>query len=133
MLKRALLVGVICVMALTFIGMSPSAVKAWGPYRAMGKVETPNGQAVVGIPVRLYEGMYPDYTYRGTVYTGSNGYWEAYFPYCGMFITASIGPPEKHGTQQASNLIICSWFETTVFATIVLDCGGPHEPPCPQM
>lgn len=133
MLKRALLVGVICVLALTFVSMSSSAVKAWGPYKAMGKVETPNGQAVVGMPVRLYEGAYPNYIYRGTAYTNSNGYWEAHFPNCGMLVTACLGEPGKGNTEQVSEIIICSWFITTMFDTIVLDCGGPGEPPCPQM
>lgn len=126
MAKRLLLSAVI--VAALMITIGAGSTMAWY-YHATGRVIVPDGDPVEGIAVNFYhcgngQGM-------GAVYTDENGYWDAYFVYCDMCVTACVGPFRRKGTTECvSNIIGCSG--TTVFATIVLECGGPKQPPCPH-
>jgi hypothetical protein len=96
-------------------------------YPAGGAVELPNGDRLPDFPVRFYNesGWLIGYTY-----TNSVGVWSYYFPYCNTFVTACVGPYRLKTTECVTALIQCSG--STPFATIVLECGGPKQPPCPH-
>jgi hypothetical protein len=126
MAKRVLLSAMIVALLMITVGAGSSL--AWY-YHARGRVIIPDGDPVVGIGVNFYR--CEDGQKLGTVYTDDNGYWDAYFVYCEMCITACVGRFRMKGTTECvSSFIWCSgitWFED-----IVLECGGPKQPPCPH-
>lgn len=101
---------------LVVLAASPSY--AWW-YDAGGQVLLPNDDPVVGITVYLYVGG----SYIGYDVTDSNGTWSFSFPNCNVVAQAMVD-------SAVSAVIQCSGF--TTFPDIVLKCGGPKEPPCPQ-
>ena len=125
MVKRVLLSAV--VVALLMISIGAGSSFAW--YHARGRVIIPDGDPVVGIGVNFYRCS--DGQFMGMDYTDNNGYWDADFVYCSMCVRACVGPFRMKGTTECvSNFILCSG--TTHFADIVLECGGPKQPPCPH-
>jgi hypothetical protein len=122
--RKTLCSAVLVALAVIAVGAVPSV--AWF-YHAGGAVELPNGDRLPDFPVRFYNanGWLIGYTY-----TNSVGIWSYSFANCNIFVTACVGPYRLKTTECVTELIQCSG--TTHFDTIVLECGGPKQPPCPH-
>ena len=97
-------------------------------FEGRGQVVIPGGQPVVGIRVNIYREY--DSDYMGGVYTDDNGYWSYCFPYCTTTYIACVGELREGTTECVCEAIACSGI--TWFPDIVLECGGPKQPPCPS-
>lgn len=121
MFKRILLSAVIVAVVSTVAATSCLAVIRPGG----GKVVTPFDDPVEGITVKFYRGS----TCIGSTTTNSQGTWSVYFYFCDELCTACVGSYRPKSTECVTELIQCSGY--TAFADIVLECGGPKQPPCP--
>jgi hypothetical protein len=121
---RALSLLVVCLIVLV-IGVAPSIAQF---YQADGAVELPNGDRLPDFPVAFYN---LSGWLIGSTYTNSAGVWQYSFYDCNVYVTACVGPYRPYGTTECQReLIQCSG--VTHFDTIVLECGGPKQPPCPH-
>ena len=119
--KRILLSAVIVALVWTVAATSCLAVIRPGG----GKVVTPFDDPVVGITVNFYLGS----TWIGDATTNSQGVWSVYFYFCDEICTACVGSYRPKSTECAAAIIQCTGY--TSFPDIVLECGGPKQPPCP--
>jgi hypothetical protein len=126
--KRILLSAVLAAF-LVAVGASVCLAWCYNSYEGKGQVTIPNGDPVVGILVKFYR--WGDGQYIGCTTTNDYGYWSYCFPYCQAFYTACVGEFRRKGTTECVTEIIgCSGI--TWFDDIVLECGGPKQPPCPS-
>jgi hypothetical protein len=122
--SRRTLFSLVLVFLVLLALASPSL--AWF-YHGGGAVELPNGDRLPDFPVNFYN---QSGYFIGSTYTNSVGIWSFYFPYCNNFYTACVGPYRLKTTECVTALVQCSG--STYFGTIVLECGGPKQPPCPH-
>jgi hypothetical protein len=97
-------------------------------FEGIGQVVIPGGQPVVGIYVKIYRES--DGYCVGGDYTDDEGYWSWCFPYCWNSYIACVGDLRENTTECVCDTIVCSGI--TWFPDIVLECGGPKQPPCPS-
>lgn len=125
LLSRSILLLSFLIPLMTCIALPSSASP---PYKAWGRVVIPNGDPVVGISVLFFCGQQQ----VGITTTNDQGVWEfESWAYCNVYypITACIGFLGGKG-ERVTAIIACDP-PPTQFPDIVLNCGGPRQPPCP--
>ena len=113
------------ILTAVVIAVGATACLAW--HDCGGKVTIPNGEPVVGIYVTLHNA---NCVPIGWDITDHLGRWFYTFDDCNMFVTACVFTCRIKTTECVTELIDCNDF--TWFDDIVLECGGPKQPPCPR-
>ena len=113
------------ILTVIVLAVGTTACLAWHEFG--GKVTIPNGEPVVGIQVSLYDA---DCTFIGYDFTDHLGRWFYHVDDCSIFVTACVFTCRIKTTECVTELILCNEF--TWFDDIVLECGGPKQPPCPR-
>jgi len=124
-LSRSLLLLSFLIALVTCFALPSSASP---PYKAWGKVVIPNGDPVVGVTVVFYVGEQR----VGVTDTNDQGVWQfESWAYCDVYypVTACLGSLSGRG-ERVTGIIACDG-PPTQFPDIVLQCGGPRQPPCP--
>jgi hypothetical protein len=121
--KKQIFSGILA--AIILVALAAGSSYAW-PNHLYGRVLLPNGDPVVGLQVTLH---FPQTGRYANVTTNYLGKW---FLDLNDDLDCNSQAYEQVGTQKVYATIVCTSPFWTYFADLILQCGGPKQPPCPH-
>lgn len=128
-MKRSLLFVAILAIVLSTVGTSPRLMA--DTYIGWGRVLNSRGDPLPWWPVTIYAPRQGSGYDRIYIFTDYRGHWQYGFSLCNRTgIACALGTPDEEDATCCWQTIECEG--STYFCDLIIQCGGPKEPPCPR-